>query len=115
VQGTLGAQRTRLIDTSTGDIESGFDVFAGDVAVNYVPMDGVTMSLRVQHLRQIADESADMEVLGYVRNTVMISIAGRFPERLAAEVPMRASLRVDRSNDTPVGEEAAPAQAPAGP
>jgi hypothetical protein len=115
VQGTFGASRTRLIDTSTGDIESGFDVYAGDVAVNYVPRDGVTVALRLQHLRQVADESADMEVLGYVRNTIMLSVAGRFPDRLAAEVPTRASLRVDRSNVTPVGEEVAPAQAPGAP
>ncbi len=114
VQGTLGAQRSRLIDTSTGDIESGFDIFAGDVAVNYVPLDGVTLSLRAQHLRQNADESAGMEVLSYVRNTVMIMVMGRFPDRLAGEVPLRASMRVDRSNVTPVGEESAPAEAPGG-
>lgn len=113
-QGTFGASRTRLIDTSTGDIESGFDVYAGDVALNYVPRDGVTVAVRFQHLRQVADESAAMEVLGYARNTIMVSVAGRFPDRLAAEVPMRSSLRVDRSNVTPVGEEVAPAQAPGG-
>lgn len=114
VQGTIGASRTRLINTRTGDIESGFDVYAGDVALNYVPREGVTIALRAQHLRQVADESAAMEVVSYARNTVMLSIAGRFPERLAAEVPMRASLRVDRSNVTAVGEEVAPAQAPGG-
>lgn len=114
VQGTVGASRTQLIDTSTGDIESGFDVYAGDVALNYVPHEGTTVALRFQHLRQVADESAAMTVLGYVRNTLMITVAGRFPDRLAAEVPIRATLRVDRSNLTPVGEEQAPAQAPGG-
>ena len=106
--------RTRLIDTSTGDIESGFDVYAGDVAVNYVPHDGVTIALRFQHLRQVSDESAGMEVLGYVRNTVMLGIVGRFPDRLAGEVPLRSSMRVDRSDTTAVGEEVAPAEAPGG-
>ena len=114
LQTTAGAQRTRLIDTATGDVDSGFDVFSGDLAINYAMRDGVTVSLRAQHLRQVAAEDASMEVLGYNRNTVMISITGRFPDRLAAEVPTRESLRVDRSNVTPVGEEAAPAQAPGG-
>ncbi len=115
VQGTLGAQRTRLIDTATGDIESGFNVYAGDVAVNYAPRAGVTVALRFQHLRQVAAEDAAMDVNGYVRNTAMISVIGRFPDRMAAEVPMRSSLRVDRSNVTPVGEENAPAVAPGAP
>jgi hypothetical protein len=43
----------------------------------------------------------------------MITATGRFPDRLAAEIPVRSSMRVDRSNNTPVGEEqAAPAAAP---
>lgn len=112
VQGTVGAQRNRLIDTATGDVQSGFDVFSGDVAVNYVPRGGVTVALRAQHLRQIAAEDAAMTVLGYARNTVMLVVTGRFPERLAAEIPLRATLRVDRSDATPIGEEIAPTQAP---
>lgn len=112
VQLGAGAQRTQLIDTSDGTILSGFDVITGDVAVGYTPRAGVTFGLRAQHLRQLAADSAVLELLSYDRTTVMITISGRWPDRLAAEVPQRSSLRVDRSNNTPVGEESAPAPAP---
>lgn len=105
VQGTVGAQRTRLIDTSTGETESGFDVLTGDVAIMYAPRHALSLAVRYQHLRQLSAEDAAVDVLSYVRNTVMITATGRFPERMAAEIPLRASLRVDRGDTTPVGEE----------
>jgi len=115
VQGTVGANRTQLIDTSTGAIESGFDVLSADVALNYVPREGVSVALRAQHIRQVADDASIMEVVGYDRTTILIAVTGRFPDRLAAEIPARDSLRVDRSNVTPIGDEVAPAQAPGAP
>lgn len=111
VQGTLGVQRSRLLDTRDGSIQSGFDLVSGDVAVLYVPRDGVTFGARAQHVRQVADEDAVMDnVTSYDRTTFMVTVTGRFPDRLAAEVPVRSSLRVDRSNNTAVGEEVAPAR-----
>lgn len=109
VQGTVGAQRSQLIDTTDGSTESGFDLVGVDLAVNYVPRDGLVITARAQHLRQTADEDAEMDnVNSYDRTTIMVTLTGRFPDRLAAEVPLRSSLRVDRSNNTPVGEEVAP-------
>jgi hypothetical protein len=106
VQGTLGIQRSQLIDTNDGTIQSGYDLFAGDVAVNYVPRDAMVVSVRGQHLRQVRDEDAVMaNVNSYDRTTIMVTVTGRFPDRLAAEIPQRSSMRVDRSNNTPVGEE----------
>lgn len=112
IQLTAGAQRTQLIDTSDGAILSGFDLLTGDIAVGYTPRPGVTFGVRAQHLRQLADDSAVMELLSYDRTTVMVTVTGRWPDRLAAEIPARSSLRVDRSDNTPVGEEvpAQPAQ-----
>jgi hypothetical protein len=114
VQGTLGVQRSRLLDTRDGSIQSGFDLVAGDVALLYVPRDGVTVGARAQHVRQVADEDAVMDnVTSYDRTTFMVTVTGRFPDRLAAEVPLRSSTRVDRSDNTAVGDEVAPpAQAP---
>lgn len=110
VQGTIGLQRSRLLDTRDGSIQSGFDLIVGDVALLYVPRDGVTVAARAQHLRQTADEAAVMDnVSSYDRTTFMVTVTGRFPNRLAAEMPLRSSLRVDRSTNTPVGEEVAPA------
>ena len=58
----------------------------------------------------MADAEAVMDnVSSYDRTTFMVTVTGRFPDRLAAEMPLRSSLRVDRSNNTPVGEEVAPA------
>jgi hypothetical protein len=106
IQGSAGASRTQLIDLGTGDIESGLTVLSGDVAIAYTPMSSVAFSIRYQHIRQNADDMQLMQTnFDYTRNTVMITAYARWPDRLAGEIPQRESLRVDRSDTTPVGEE----------
>ena len=85
-----------------------------DVALTYAPRGDVTLTARAQHLRQLPGEQSGMGgvSLEYDRTTFVVSVAWRFPERLAAEIPMRDSLRVDRSDNTPVGDEVAPSTAP---
>jgi len=112
VQGTAGVQRARLIDAD-GTLASGFDLVTGDLALTYAPREGLAVTARVQHLRQLGASGAVMDIFDYDRTTVMISATGRFPGRMAAEIPIRSSLRVDRSDVTPVGNETTPAQAPA--
>ncbi len=105
-QGTLGFSRTQIIDAGSGELQSGFDVVSADAALNYAPRAGMSVTLRYQYVLQDGAEDAVLgEVFGYDRHTVLLSFYGRWPERLAAEVPLRASLRVDRSNLTEVGEE----------
>lgn len=107
VGGVLGAGRSQVI---RGDvIASTVNVVFGDLAVTYAPRGDLTFVVRAQHQRQIPGESTTMmAALEYDRTTVITSVTWRFPERLAADIPMRDSLRVDRRDNTPVGEEARP-------
>ncbi len=111
--GALGASRSQVI---RGDeVTSTINVVNADVALTYAPRGDVTLALRAQHLRQIpGDTVGGAAAFEYDRTTVVLQATWRFPERLAAEIPMRDSLRVDRSDNTPVGEEVAPAGAAPG-
>jgi hypothetical protein len=109
VMASGSAQRTQIIALDTGDTADGFTMLSGDVAVAYTPMNGIALSVRYQHIRQDADDATLTPMMptnfDYTRNTVMITAYARWPDRLAGEIPQRASLRVDRSDTTPVGEE----------
>ena len=65
---------------------------------------------RYQFLIQDGDDDAMLRVFGYQRHTVLVSFSGRWPSRVAGEIPAQESLRVDRDRDTPVAEEPAPAR-----
>jgi hypothetical protein len=106
-QATLGVARTQIIDNSTGKTVEGFDDLLGDVAVNWQIRKNAELTFRYQLIWQSSDLSAmtPLPVFGFVRNTVLVQFVGRWPERLAVEIPIRQTLRVDRSNLTPVGEE----------
>lgn len=107
--GAIGASRSQVI---RGDeVTSTINVVNADVALTYAPRGDLTLALRAQHLRQLPGETAATATpaFEYDRTTVVVQATWRFPERLAAEIPMRDSLRVDRSDNTPVGEEVAPA------
>ncbi len=114
VSGALGASRSQVI---RGDeVTSSVDVVNADVAVTYAPRGDLTLVLRAQHLRQLPGDigATATPAFEYDRTTVVLQASWRFPERLAAEIPMRDSLRVDRSDNTPVGDEVAPTAAAPG-
>lgn len=111
-QGSIGVSRTRQI--RDGGVTSATDIASADLSLQYNPRAGLGFALRAQHLRQIAEQMTTPST-DYDRTTVMLSMTYRFPDRLAAELPIRDSLRVDRSGNTPVGEEVAPQQAPGAP
>jgi hypothetical protein len=107
-QSTLGVSRTRIISSTTGQTVEGFDDVLADIAVNWQLRKNAELSFRYQLVWQSSDLSAmtPLPVFGFVRDTVLVQFVGRWPERLAVEVPVRQTLRVDRSNITPVGDEA---------
>lgn len=120
VGASAAASRTQLLDLDTGDPTGEYYVYGGDLAVSYQLMEGALASLRYQYINQSVGEVGMVEgetpvVFDYTRNTLMLSVGGRFPNRLAAEMPQRDSLRVDRSDATPVGEELPARQAPGAP
>jgi hypothetical protein len=106
-EGTLGYARTRLIDTDMGTVVQGFGDFVGDAAVNWNFRKNAGLSFRYQLVVQSSDTAmtSAQPVFPFVRNTVLVQFFGRWPEKLAVEVPVRNTLRVDRSNVNPVGEE----------
>jgi len=107
IGGSVGINRTQLLDIDTGDDVGTYDVIGGDVALAYNVREGVVVSARYQYLNQdIVDAGlGTANIWGYTRNSVMITVGGRFPYRLAADLPERETLRVDRRNVDPVGEE----------
>ena len=112
---SIGISRTQQVNN--GDLVSATDVANIDLSVQYQPRLGLGFAVRGQHLRQIAEDTGPPPpgatvATSYHRTTVIISATWRFPDRTAATVPLRDSLRVDRSDNTPVGEEVAPSVAP---
>jgi hypothetical protein len=108
-----GAGRTTVLDQRSGDPLSRYDVVSGDLSLDYAVRPQMHVAVRYQYIRQLTDDDDgvlnEVNVFDYDRQTVLVSFYGRWPERAAAEVPLRASLRVDRRNVTPAGEEITPA------
>jgi hypothetical protein len=104
---STGASRIQLLGLTDSQPSGTYDVVGGDLSINYAVYEGALLSARYQYVRQFIDENsaATTTLFDYDRSTVLVSFGGRFPYRLAAEVPQRESMRVDRSNVTPVGEE----------
>lgn len=104
---SAGLGRTSVIDASTGDRFADLGIQLVDVGVGYQIREQVTAGLRYQYVaQQVPDDPAIMlpNFNTYSRNSVILSFYGRWPSRVAAEVPTRAALRVDRSGASPTGE-----------
>ena len=105
---SVGAARTQLIDTLTGDQASAFLVGRADVGVNYNSRPGVTYGVRYELLAQTGNDTAEQVIPGFFRNTLFFTFAIRYPDRIAAEVPQRRSqnaVRADRKDLVPIGVE----------
>lgn len=103
--GAVGFVRTQLIDTDRGQLASSFDIFSADLALQYAVSEASGLALRYQFVRQTGNADSLTIIQGYARNTLLLSFTHRFPSRQAAKFPVRSSLRVDRSDITPMGEE----------
>jgi hypothetical protein len=104
--GTLGLERSQLLDANTNDTVGTFDIFHIDFGVVWTPVPGQTWGVRYELLHQSGDSMAAVAIPGFTRNTLFFTFAFRYPERLAVVVPRnRQSLRADRKDLTPVGEE----------
>jgi hypothetical protein len=110
--GSAGAGTTQLIDSNTGEQYGGSWTALADVGLGYEIREQMHLGLRYQFIAQEIDDDAASLMLenlrSYRRNTVLLTFYGRWPARVAGEVPVRATLRVDRSNVTAVGEESSP-------
>ncbi len=103
--GAIGFTRSQIIDTERGQLASSFTIFNADLALQYAVSEASGLALRYQFLRQSGNADSLTIIQGFARNTVLLAFTYRFPARQAARFPNRTSLRVDRSDITPMGEE----------
>jgi hypothetical protein len=106
--GTIGYERTSLIDTGTGtDMTAAtFDVYHADVGLGYMLRPGMQLGLRYEFIKQTGDTEATAVIAGFTRNTLFFTMAIRYPDRLAVKIPKRENaVRADRKDLAPIGEE----------
>lgn len=106
---SLGISRTRLISEGASDLQSSFVVGRTDVGLQYAPRPGITYTARYELVYQSSGSDAitKLEIPGFVRNTVYLTAAVRFPADVAVRVPKRqtSSVRSDRKDMAPMGAE----------
>ena len=104
--GSIGAERTQLIDANSSTLQGSFYVARLDLGVSYTPAMGQTYGLRYEFIYQSGNSVATMLIPAYFRNTLYFTFSFRYPDRLAAQVPRRTdSVRADRKDLSPVGAE----------
>lgn len=107
--GSFGIQRTQLIEPETSDLTSSFIVGRIDAGIQYVPKPGFSYSLRYELMYQTSDRGSGIAEPqpGFLRNTLYVTAAVRFPADVAVRVPKRrtSSVRADRKDLAPFGAE----------
>ena len=105
--GTVGVEHTRLIQSDLNNaVAATFDVAHLDVALAYTPSPGFTYAIRYEFLDQTGSQSPLALVSAYRRNTLFLTFAIRYPDRVAVSIPKRQnSARADRKDLAPIGEE----------
>lgn len=105
--GTVGVDRTELLDPTTNKSISTFDIAHVDLGVMWTPEAGRTFGVRYQLLAQHGDStSATMVTSSFVSNTLFLTFALMMPGRMNEHVPkLLGSVRADRSDIAPVGAE----------
>lgn len=106
IGGSAGYQRGHRIDLTDNTLSSAWNVYLADAAVFITPQSvPLRISVRYQFVYQDGAEDLPIAFPSYTRNTVMITVGGRYPTRVAAEVPIREGLRVDGSDIRPLGDQ----------
>jgi hypothetical protein len=120
--GSLGVERTQLVDPASSALDGTFKLARLDVGVGYAPHPGLTYGVRYELIYQTGDSTATMLIPSYFRDTLFFTFSVRYPERLAAQIqPKTKSLRSDRSdlgpnaNERVVPEPTESEQSPDGP
>ena len=103
--GSFGCSRTQLID-SDSTVAGSFVVARLDLGVGYSPRPGFTYGLRYELFRQSGDDTADMAIQGFYRNTLSFTFSIRYPDRVAGgDIQRRRSnsVRADGKDLVPIG------------
>lgn len=106
VNGSLGADHAAQIAGG----EATWNVYSADAAVQWSFQENASMALRYQYLDTDVASAGDTAMMvdapveDFYRHTILVQVSGRFPGRQAARLPDRTPLRVDRSNEAPLGQ-----------
>ena len=107
--GSIGVERTQLVDPTTGDLAGTFDLAHLDVGVAWTPHPGRTFGLRYEFVYQNADAIAvaTAGAQSYFRDTLYFTFALQYPDRMRqSSIPKQSdSVRADRKDLAPVGAE----------
>jgi hypothetical protein len=104
--GSLGVERTQLVDPATASLVGEFDLGRLDIGLGYTPQPGQTYGLRYELVIQHGDAAAQMVTPSYFRDTLFFTFTLRYPGDVAVQVPRRTqSVRSDRSDLAPIGAE----------
>jgi hypothetical protein len=103
--GSLGVNRTQLIDSITSDVNSSFYVGRIDFGIGYSPRPGFTYGVRYEFSYQTGDDQAVMVIPGFWRQTLSFTFNIRYPEAQAGEGARRKSkgVRADGGDLVPIG------------
>ncbi len=104
--GSLGFDRSQLIDSTTAEIQGSFDIARADIALQWHPVATQTYALRYEFVYQHGDTVGALVSPTFYRNTLYFEFAFRYPGTLATQVPRRVgSVRADGGDLAPVGAE----------
>jgi hypothetical protein len=104
--GSVGIERTELIDPVSANTVGRFDIARADVGFAWTPVPGQTYGIRYELLIQDGDAAAAMIEPSFTRNTLFFTFALRYPDDVTPRMPRTGdSYRSDRTDTAPVGTE----------
>jgi hypothetical protein len=104
--GSLGVERTQLVDPDTSDLQGSFQLARADIGLQWQPRASVKYTLRYEFVYQHGDAIASAITPSYYRNSLFFEFAFRYPEIVATQVPRtNGSVRADGGDLAPVGAE----------
>jgi hypothetical protein len=103
---SVGIERAQLVDPTTSVTNGSIGLVRVDAGASWTPRPGQTWGLRYEFVFQSGDATGVIPTTTFSRNTVYLTFALRYPDRVAAAVPRRTqSVRADRKDLAPVGAE----------
>jgi hypothetical protein len=110
--GSVGVQRTQVINSDTGSDEGDIAAAHFDLSVRWTPKPNETFGVRYELRYQTSGDAGmpgmpgipgmTMTPPSYYRNTVFFTFSWRYPDRIAGEVPKRTKrMRSDRQDLAP--------------
>jgi len=93
---SVAYRRGRFLDIAAGEQRGRTEQVIASLGANYAIDEAWGLALRYRNTRQVRDDLLG-ERVGIARQTVTLSLGGRFPTEIAAQVPAE-SVRVDEQN-----------------